>query len=82
MKTSCYVRIWNKDDDGVSYVHLISDGNDFAICGHDYAGDDMIHAKPPEELTGRHRVTCPQCLGTINTVRKHLGKPNAELSDR
>ena len=74
--SASYVRIWNLDDDGESHVHLISDGNDFTVCGHDIAGDDDIHLKPPQELPGRHRVTCPLCLNTIETVRGHLRWPN------
>lgn len=66
-----YVRIWSKDDDGPQ-VHLCSSGNDYTICGHDAVCDDSVHQKPPKDLPGKHRVTCPHCLQIINDVKRHL----------
>ncbi len=73
--SASYVRIWNQDDDGAAFVHLVASGKDNTICGHDFAGDSLIHARDPEHLFHRARVTCPQCLSIIADVREHL-KPN------
>ena len=70
-----FVRLWNKDDDK-SFIHLMASGMDYTICGHDAVGDDMIHRKPPKDLFGRHRVTCPQCLSIIKDCRDYLKKAN------
>lgn len=67
-----FVRIWSRDDDGKSFIHLASSGNDYTICGHDIAGDDLVHARPCKELKGRHRVTCVQCLQIIADVKEYL----------
>lgn len=68
-----YVRIWPSDDNGCA-IHLISSGHDYTICGHDISGDSMVHRKPPQELEGKHRVTCPHCLQLIEDVKEHLKK--------
>lgn len=72
-----FVRIWNADDEGKSFIHLMADGRDFTICGHDAveAADPVAHLKPCKPLTGRRRVTCPHCLSIIETVRDYLEKP-------
>lgn len=74
MSAVSYARVWNRDDDGDSFVHLVSDGNDYTVCGHDIAGDELVHLKPPVELSGFHKVTCPQCVATIATVKAHLDR--------
>jgi hypothetical protein len=67
-----FVRIWNVDDDGKAFVHLMASGRDHTICGHDAVGDDLVHGRPCEHLLGKHRVTCVQCLGIISDVRKYI----------
>ena len=76
-----FVRIWAKDDDGPK-IHLYASGNDYTICGHDAVGDDMVHRKPPQDLQGRHRVTCSQCLQIISDVKRYLNPPNKQAEIR
>lgn len=69
--TLLYYRTWNY---GKETVHLSCNG-DQAICGMDLVGDDEIHEREPEKLSGDGiRVTCPDCLMIIETVRMHLAR--------
>lgn len=74
--SAMFIRIWNADDGGKSFIHLMSGGMDSTICGHDAVcgphSGTVAHFKDPVELTGRHRVTCGQCLSTIRDVEEYL----------
>lgn len=70
---SVYLYWKTTDEDGRVSTHL-SEAGDHSICGHDLAGDDMVHSKPPEALEGKHRVTCQHCLQIIELVKLHLKK--------
>lgn len=63
-----------KRDGGETRTHLEGIGDSYTLCGLDTAGDETIHGKPPTELpSGKHRITCEQCLQVIAIVREHLG---------
>lgn len=61
------------DEDGVTTTHL-SHAGDFAICGHDLIGDDLVHSKAPKKIESKTRITCPHCLQIIEVVKEHLKK--------
>jgi hypothetical protein len=37
----------------------------------------MLHRKPPMQLRGKHRITCPHCLQIIEDIKRYLKPPNA-----
>lgn len=59
------------DEDGKTRTHLSRDG-DSSICGHDLAGDDLVHSKPPTDLGRKSSITCELCLQIIDLVKHHL----------
>ena len=72
-----YIKTWKlKVDGGGQATHLEGIGESYTLCGLDTAGDDHVHAKPPEMLKGRHRVTCLHCKQIIALVVEHLKASN------
>jgi hypothetical protein len=63
--------------DGESFVHLAG-LNDTALCGFDLAGDTTIHKHEPKLLSGKRRVSCPQCAQMIALVQDHFDTWNAK----
>jgi hypothetical protein len=72
-----YIKIFRlKAEGGGVATHLEGIGDSYTLCGFDTEGDEMVHEKPPEWLTGKHRVTCDHCQQIIAIVREHLKASN------
>lgn len=68
-----FIRTWrHRSEGGGTSVHLDGISDSYTLCGLDTAGDDRVHAKPPQELQGVHRITCPDCLRVIEEVERYL----------
>lgn len=65
-----YWKTYSVEGDTRTHIDGISDSS--ALCGCDLAGDDLVHRKQPECVQGKARVTCPDCLAIIATVKEHL----------
>lgn len=75
LMNSLFVRTRSiKSDGGKSETHLVGpNGDSYALCGMDIAGDPNIHKKEPEYLTGiNHRITCSQCNAIVNWVKDYM----------
>lgn len=45
------VKIWALDDDWPE-IHIAAGFNDYTICGHDTAGDELVHKRQPQFVEG------------------------------
>lgn len=69
-----FIRTFPHEDEGGGVrVHLDGESDSSTLCGDDYAGDDLVHRKPPVVFEAKHaRLTCPHCLAIVATVRAYL----------
>ena len=67
-----FVRTFKKKCDGGGQDIHLTGLSDYTLCGLDTSGDDMVHEKEPQFLTGRHRINCVHCISIIEIVKDHL----------
>jgi hypothetical protein len=65
-------KYWKTWDHGKTEIHLNGFGDSYTLCGLDTAGDDSVHDRQPEQISGTHRITCEHCQGIIGIVLDYI----------